>query len=227
MSLGRELLQKALTSTEQQDYIQALKYTDEALIAFQQANDIDGFAETWSARFHTFKHLYQSTQWQPYAVSALNAAQTGVSIAEQANQTTSYGITYINLAKAYDLLGEVSKAIETYQKAIQYLPQSPTHNRPAVIADTQSHLDALLLAQGDQAAEDRILANIELIRNAKDISAYERDVWISGAYLRMVKVFQKTDSTKAQNYLTKAKSVIENNPELVIRKDQIQKITRS
>jgi tetratricopeptide (TPR) repeat protein len=222
MSTGRAHLQQALTLSEQKQFSQALNHTDQALIAFAQDNDLAGYAESYSMRFHIFKHLLTYTNFIGHRFSALSNALTGAQIAQEHNLPNSY-VMFINAAKALDQDGQPAKAIAYYDLALTQMQQN-AQIKKAVIADTQNHKDAILLEQNDSQAEQRILDNIEIIRNSTDITPYERDVWLSGAYLRLTKAFLNKDPSKATNYKNQAQQIIDSNPELVIRKDQISNI---
>ena len=130
-----------------------------------------------------------------------------------------------NAAKALQHAEKLKEAVAYYEQTL--LAAQTSDVRKAIIADIEIHRDGLLLQQGESDAETKITDNIEIIRNAIDISPYERDVWISGAYFHLINALKDRDAEKAQVYLAQAKSIIDCNPELVIRKDQVQKMNTS
>ncbi len=97
------------------------------------------------------------------------------------------------------------------------------HNRPGVIADLKGHMAVAEYKAGDKSAMERAeKALVEL--EATDEMKYNKDVWMSGAYMKMAEALAVDDSKKASDYLDKANQIIEMNPELVLRKEQLNKL---
>jgi hypothetical protein len=110
MSDARVLLQKAVELVERREYGASLQMNDQALLSFQEAGDVDGFAECYAMRGHIFRHLYRETGFEAYGKCALHCAQLGVSLATEQGR----GVNLINLAKAQELSGERELAKKSY-----------------------------------------------------------------------------------------------------------------
>lgn len=222
MSSGKEFLQEALSTSENKQFNQALQLSDQALMAFAQVNDLKGYAETYSLKSLIFRHLASYSEFPGYLDSALSCALLGAEIAKKYNLPQNW-VMLFNAGKALAHAGKTTEAISYYDQTLTAVTQDPTI-RKAIIADIKIHKDGLLLQQGETNAEIRIIDNIKVIHNSTDISTYERDVWTTGAYFHLVNALKGSSPEKAKEYLAQAKQIIEDNPELVIRKDQFQNI---
>lgn len=208
---------EAEKARENGDFLEALKLTDAALVLYQSEGNIIGMTEVLCSRFITFKHLFEKTQDKNYLLVGKFEAKAAVKIAKKSEKEETYAIPFFNLAKAYSLLEKNDKAIEKYNEALTYLPKS-TQNRPAVKADITIHLEIIKLKNGDQSAVERIEQAIDELKNS-DENAYEKDVWVSGAYLMLAK------ATSEKSYLEKAREIIDANPDLKLRKQQLEKLS--
>lgn len=225
---GRRIHGLAEQARERGEFLEALKLTDEAMIAYQSAGDSLGFAEIQSSRFLTLRHLYEKTNDCNYLVLAKHAAMSSVEIAENSGQKDALAIPYFNLAKAQETLGELQAAVVSYQKAVQFMQENPpiSHNRPGVLADFKCHLHNCEYKAGDKSALERILSALADLE-ASDEPKYNKDVWMSGTYMRLAENLRVDNLAKAQEYFQKAKEIIDANPELTLRKEQWSKLAAS
>lgn len=65
------------------------------------------------------------------------------------------------------------------------------------------------------------------IQASEDESAFRKNVWLSGAYLRIVTMLLKDDPKKAKEYFQKAEEIINSDKRLVLRKGQLEKLKRA
>ena len=209
---AKELHTKAeMTRELEQDFLKSLQFADEATLAYSQEGNTEGMAEIQGSRVLAFSHLAQKTDDKNYLVLAKHAAMAGVEIMPGA-------MTYFRLGKALEETEDFSEAVSAYKSALEYeLPIE--HNRPAVKSDLKAHLGFVEYLSGDkeQGLQDMDEAISELEENSEELK-YNRDVWLSGAYMRKAVVLKDKEA------LEKARDIIYANPELVLRKGQLEKL---
>lgn len=226
-SKGREIHGRAETAREiEGDFLKALELTDQATIAYQRENDLLGLAEVQASRFIIFKHLYQQTGEKSYLILGRNAALSGAEIARLSGIKEALALPLFNLGKACFEAEDWDKAVEAYKEALENMENNPPqmHNRPAVKLDIKGHLYAAEFMAGDKSGLQRAVDNAEELKNTDEISQYNKDVWLSGAYMRLAKMLNDQDKTLAKEYLEKARAVIESDGELKLRKAQWEKL---
>ena len=204
---------------ESGNFLEALRLSDEATLLYQKEGDVVGLAEIQSARFEIFKHLFFETNDKSFLILGKMSAKAGVKIAENSGKTEALAIPLFCLAKALTLLKKHEKAQEKYQEALEVLPQSH-QNRPSVEADIKIHKAICSIEMGNSGGENDALQAISDLEGS-DEQKYEKDVWISGAYLKLA------EALSSREYLEKAKAIIDASPELVLRKKQLEKLTAS
>lgn len=222
---ARNVHAKAEVARESGDFLLALKLTDEATIAYQEENDISGLAEIQASRFITLKHLFQKTGDKNYLILAKHAALSGVEIAETSGNPAALAIPYLNLGEAYAQLEGWQEAVKAYTTAVEHFTQSPppTNNRPAVLLNVKSHLHQAEYKVGDKSALERAENLIpELEKQEED--SYNKNVWLSGAHMRIAEMIMGDNKENAQNHLEAAKKIIDSDERLVLRKEQWEKL---
>ncbi len=216
---GQKFHAQAEQAREQGHFLEALKLTDEAILAYQSEGDTAGFAEVLSSRFLTLRHLFNKTGDQNYLILAKHTVIASVEIAQKTDSSAT-ALPLFNLAKIQEELAELNEAISSYQQALKIMKTNPSaqHNRPGVIADMENHLAIAELKNGDQTAKQRALDALTRLSQS-DEPQYNQDVWISGGYMRLAQ------ATKKKEYLDQAKVIIDANPDLILRKAQLEKLS--
>lgn len=205
------------------NFLEALKLSDEATLLYQKEGDIVGLSEIQAARFEIFKQLYLETDDRNYLVLGKMAAKSGVDIARKSENQKALSIPLFAYGKALHLKGKHDKAIEAFREAIDTLPSSH-QNRPSVLADMKIHLAICEYINGDVSAIDRAQVAISELQNTEE-QKYEKDVWISGGYLKLAEAISQKDNVKSKDFLEKARSIIDTNPDLILRKKQLDRLT--
>jgi len=219
---GRRLHKLAEEARESGNFTDALKYTDEAMIAYQKDKDYLGLSEVCASRQSTFKHLYRHFKDSVYLLLEKHAAEASVEIAEQAGIQEALGIPYHNLAKYYSEVGEYSQAVEYFRKSVDCLTRYPSeHTRPAVIADIQGHQYAAEYKSGDRSALERALRALKQLEESDEPSSYNKHVWLSGAHLRIADMLRKDNPRLSLEHYEAAKKIIEGDERLILRKTQL------
>lgn len=123
--------------------------------------------------------------------------------------------------KALHLKGKHDEAIEIFKEALTVLPQS-RQNRPSVEADIRVHLSVCEYVNGDESALQRAEDAIRQIENS-DEQKYEKDVWVCGGYMKLAEALSLSNK-EAYEYLQKAREIIDANPDLKLRRKQLEKL---
>jgi tetratricopeptide (TPR) repeat protein len=224
-SKARKLHAQALKLREQKNIVEAQKIDQEALDAYASENDILGFSELLSMHAKSYLHQYHFSQFKPYLLLAKHIAQAGVDIAEEFGDESSKALPYFNLGEVSADAGDLDLAIDSYKKAVAILENTPgRHNRKSVLANFKAHLTTTEYKNGDKSALERAEQALSDLEAATDASDYEKHVWLSGAHMRIADILRVDGPEKAKKHLAKAKEIIDSDPELVIRKEQWEKL---
>jgi tetratricopeptide (TPR) repeat protein len=219
---GKSIHLREEKARENGEYLEALKLSDEALISYQKEGNIVGLTEILCARFLIFQHLYEIIEDKNFLILAKFNAKSAVVIARKSDQKEALAIPLFNLGKAYFLKEKYDKATEKYKEALDALPDSP-QNKPSVEADIKVHLSISEFKNGDKEAILRAENTVSDLKNL-DENKYEKDVWISGGYMKIAEALYSTNAQKAREFLQKSKTVIDANPDLKLRKEQLQRL---
>lgn len=208
-------------------FLEALEYTDQATLAYQNDGDLMGLAEAQSSRQSTFEHLYRSTGDAVFLILEKHAAKATVEIAEKSGIPEALGIPYHNLGKYYAEVKDWAKAAEYFKKAVENLKQYPSnpHSRQSIIADIAGHQYAAEYHVGDKSALDRAIQALDDLEKASDAgSSYNKNVWLSGAHLRIAEMVAKDNPELAQKHFSEAKKIIDSDPRQILRRSQLVKL---
>lgn len=209
---------------EEGNFLEALRLSDEATLLYQKEEDAIGLSEIQAARFEIFKHLFEETDDKNYLILAKMAAKTGVKIARNSGKPESLAIPLFCYGKALHLKGKHDKAIETFKEALDVLPKSH-QNRPSVESDIKVHLAVCEYISGDETALQRAEEALNTLEQTGE-QKYEKDVWVSGGYMKIAEAIYAKESNKGEEYLSKAKDIINSNSDLILRKKQLERLFR-
>ncbi len=146
-----------------------------------------------------------------------------VQLARESNNPQALALPLYNLAQLHEDVGELLQAIHIYKEAVKNMEQNPpdVHNRSSVLENMKLHLATCEYKNGDTGGLER--AKKALLKIAEEPNKYNHDVWVSGGYMRIAEILKKDDAKTAKYYLAKAKEIIDANPELKLRKKQLEK----
>lgn len=229
-SKGRALHAQAAQLREEGQHLEALKFHDEAMLAYQKDGDLLGMAEVLADRSIVLRHLFEEGEDKSWLLLAKAEMEASVNIAKSSSDKTALAIPLYNLAKVNEELGDFQRSVEIYKEVLGNMENNPppTHDRSAILADMKIHLNYAEYKVGDKSSLDRMLDNIKALENSdeKEISRYNYDVWVSGAYMSLAQMLKEDNPEEARGYLQKAKEIIDSNPDLTLRKKQLEKLSQ-
>lgn len=160
-------------------------------------------------------------------IHAKHDMRASVEIARESKVPTALALPLFELAKVQESLGELSEAALTFREAVNN-PLPEDHDRGAVRANFRVHLataeyKAAESGEDKQAALQRAEEALHELERT-DENRYEKDVWISGGYMRIATMLRTDEPERALQALHKAREIIDANPELEIRRNQWEKL---
>lgn len=193
----------------------------EAMRFYSKDDDDLGFSEAVTSGVLSLRHMAQSTGDERYLIFAKHWAEAAVEIAERSGNKEALSIPYQRLGSVNAELKEWDEAVKNFRRSVEFMQSNPpeSHNRPAVLADMRAHLAFAEYMNGDKSARERLLQAAEDI-NSSDEVQYNKDVWYSGALMKAAEMLHEDDREASNEYLQKAKEVIESNKDLVKRREQ-------
>lgn len=221
--IGRQIHAQAEEARERGELLQALIHTDEAIVAYQADKDLLGLAEVLSSRQSTFKHLYRQTQDPVYLILEKYTAKAAVKVAKLSGIPQALALPYHNLGKYYFEAKKYKKAGEYFRKAadnLQTYSDNP-HSRPSVISDIRGHQYTAEFFAGDKGGVDRAEEALRNLEAADEPSKFLKNVWVSGACLRLAEMYFSDKPEETRKYIEKAKNIIDADERLVLRKEQL------
>lgn len=226
MDSAKILHKKEEQTREKGDSLEALNIADKATAAYLQEGNIEGASAVQSAKFLTFRHLFDKTGDENYLILAKYAAEAAAEMAKKSNNPKALIVPLFNLAKSYQDLEEFQKAVDTYKQAIASLTANPSNNSnaSAVMQDMIVHLSVCEYKNGDKSALERAELALSKLTETTGATDYEKEVWVSGGYLKIADMLRTDDLEQAKIALEKAAEIIESNPELVLRKIQLKNL---
>ena len=227
-SEGRKIHGLAAKAREDGQHFEALKLHDEAILAYGRDEDTLGQAEVLADRSLVFRHLYQESNNRNFLILAKHEMMASVEMAEISGNKQALALPYFNLAKVQEDLEQLKDAKASYQKAVENQTNNPAaqHDRPAVLSDMKAHLATCEYRLRDKSALERALQAVFELENSDEVK-YNKDVWLSGAHMRIAQMLKENDPQKAKEHLQKAKEIIDANPDLKLRKAQWEKLAEN
>lgn len=227
---SRSFLAKANQARENGNFLESLKFTDEAIVLAQSEENLLNLSEGMSTRVLAFRLLAGRTGDKVFLVNAKHDAECAVEIAKRSGDKTALAVPIHNLAKVQVDLGEIAEGAKNFGLALEALITNPPapHDRPGVRADFKCHYVIYSYMAGDESFADKIDEAIkELEASGEDkISDYNYKVWLSGAHMHAAEAFNAKNKGKAKTHLEMAKKIIVSDERLAIRKGQLDELSK-
>lgn len=218
-----ELQKQADILREENQSLKAIDLYNQAIVQYQGIQDYNSILAALTGRLLSWKHLFYKTQDPVYAIFVKKDAEAMLEIAKtQSLLDRLYLIHFLNATSAM-LFHDYALAEKEYNQALELYPDDNAEK-----GDWTAHLGEAIYRNGKKDAGHRmILQGIERIqRHASEIDSFLYNVWVSGAYLRLAKLLKNDNPQESQVYLEKAKKIIEPDPRLVIRKQQLEEFLK-
>lgn len=236
LSTGRQLHAQVEEAREKGNILDALKLSDEALLAYQADGDKQGLSELLSSRSIIFRHLYEKTQDKNFLQLAKAELEATIKIAKNSNIADALILPLYELANVETELQEYTEAINNYNESLSLVDTSPkerlnhnnpAQNRPVFHATMKNHLAYAEYKNGDKSAEERMEKAVEEIETAEEPDSFRKNTWLSGGYMSLAKMLKEDEPEKAKKYLQKAKEIIDSDERLTVRKEQWEKLAQA
>lgn len=197
---------------------EALDLYNRALIGFQKKHDYRSILSVLCGRLISWQHLFNLEEDKVYAILARKEAEAMLSIAEEYQIHDKDYLIHFLFGKTWIFLKDFPAARIEYTKAIE---QYPLDN--AEKGDWMAHLGEATYRSGfKEEGKAIILKGVQQIEaHAEEVDSFQINVWISGAYLRLAKILINDGMEEAKIYLQKGEEVVNSDPRLVIRKQQL------
>jgi tetratricopeptide (TPR) repeat protein len=226
-SKGRALHDEAAKAREEERFTESLTFNDDALFAYDADNDALGFSEGIACRSITLRVYANLHDSKRILTLAKYETMASVDLARQSGVAEALTLPLYILAQLKEDLGEYVDAVKDYREAVEGMGKNPseTHNRPSVLANMKVHMTTCEYKAGDKTALERAEQALQELKDSEEPTRYNKDVWVSGAYMRLADAIIVDKPDEAREYLVKAKEIIDSNPDLIIRKKQWEKLS--
>lgn len=222
---GKDFHKRAERAREHGSFNEALNLCELAFEIYAREKNELGMSEVCASSFLTLRHLSEKySDDKSYLIRAMHVAKAGVEIARNFGKKEALSIPLFNLAQAHFSLGEYKEAVKLFKEAVKTLPDSP-HNSPSMLLNMTIHLEVASYKNGDKKAHSRALRTLENLENSEQLK-YEKDVWVSGGYMKIAEAIYRDEPKQAKEYLKKSGEIIEANPELILRKGQLERLLK-
>ncbi len=221
---ARSTHKESLLQREAGQFEESLKLNATALIKYDEENDVLGFCEAIADQTITLRHLYRITKSRNYLILAKHQLEAAIEIAQKAENEDALAIPLFNLGKVNVKLADYEAATDAYKKAVE-LQLKTMSQRPAIVADYIIHMSLAEYKNGDKTAKERLLAALTQLESAEE-DKYNKLVWISGAHMYLADMLRDDEPDNAQEYLTKAKDIIDSDDRLVLRQQQWEELAK-
>lgn len=213
---------QANTLREQGRSAEALGKYEQAQVEYLTQENLEFVVNVQLEKAIVYKHLYQATNrsiW--YAILADHAVATAQAWGERLELSVEQvSLLAFHQGETKLMRGEYEAAKTAFAQAIEILP--PDHY---LIGNHRAHLALALAAtgKGEQALEVMDLALRE-IASQTQTDQYTKNVWISGAHLRLAIILASLGQTAAAtDALNQASQVIEAH-DLGVRRQQLEQL---
>ena len=221
---GHQLQSKGARLRENDKHTEALRYLTLALVVYQKEKKYRGIVDTLKDRCLTWKHLFLLTKDRVYAILAQKDAEAMLEISEKYELEDKFHTSYFRLGEVAMLFENYLPAVKYYQKAIKYYA-GPLAEK----GDYRYHLGEALYRNGQkEKGKATMLAGLrEIQKGVNEVNPFLIHVWESGCYLRLADLLKDDEPNEARKYLELAREIANKDPELVIRRRQIEELAKS
>lgn len=221
--LNAEGLSEASTLRESGKTLDAIASYNHEIVQATRDEKYETVCNALTERLISWQHLWNAKHDRVYAILAMKDAEALEDISNHHHLNDKKHLVLFLKGKAHYMLGEYSKARDSYSKAISFYPFD--HGEKG---DWIAHHGHMMMLAGDKEnGKGRILEGIEQINEHRhEIDSFRINVWISGAYLRLARCLKDSHPVEALTYLQLAQELIDNDERLVVRKAQLEQLQK-
>lgn len=209
---------------ESDKHLEALKELDQAIVLYQEDHDYLGICEALQSRVLTFKHLYFLTKDTTFGIIARKEAEASLEVAQRHNIGEKLGSCYFRLGEIAMIFEDFPKAIDWYQKSLESYQGSLSEK-----GDYRYHLGEAMYRSGQkEEGKKTIFAGLDEIQSgAHEVDPFLVHVWESGLHMKLADLLRDDETDEARKHLETAKKIADSDPKLVIRRRQIEELSKS
>lgn len=220
---GQDLNIEANKLREEGKTFESLETYNQAFAQLLKEQDYRGVLSVLSGRSIAWKHLFYREEDPIYAILSLNDVEAMAHISEEYQFGDMEYLIQFLFGQSYILLNDFESAEIAFTRALELYPTNSGEK-----GDWMVHLGESFYGNGHTyEGKEMIFEGIEWIQNhSRGTDPFRINVWLSGAYLKLAKFLHNENQDEAKVYLEKAEQIILNDPQLVIRKEQLEKLKR-
>lgn len=204
--------------------LEGLNLYNQALVSYQQKRDYNGVLNVLCGCLISWQHLFNREEDKVFAILARKEAESMLSIAQEFGIHDRDFLIHFLFGKSCVFLRDFKSAESEFRKALELYPYNNAEK-----GDWLAHLGEAIYRNGQKEEGERvILEGIQQIQaHENEDDSFRINVWISGAYLRLAKLFiYDHRNEEAKIYLQKGEKIILNNERLTIRKQQLENLKK-
>lgn len=223
MSSVKEIHQEAEKEREKNNLSRALSLINKAIAQYEKEEDHQGLCEALHGRVLIYKHLFYQKKGQAFAAMAEKDATESLRIVKQHKLSAMLAFCYFHLGEVAMLFNNFREAIRNYKMAIEHCRKENTEK-----GRYRYHLGEALFRNGQkEKGKVNILAGLAEIRaNVTESDSFLIHVWESGCLLRLAELLRIESPAEARTYLAQAKRIINSDKRLIIRRKQLEKLSK-
>jgi len=216
---GLEIQKEADIVREEGKSLMAIDLYNQAIVRYQEDKDYTSMIGALTGRLLSWKHLFYKTQDRIYAIFVKKEAEAMLEILKEHHLLDRLYLVHFLNGTSSILLKDYTSAENEFRQAVELYPKENAEK-----GDWIGHLgDAMYRNGKKEDGKKTMLQGIEIIKQRSDqIDSFLFNVWVSGANLRLAKLLKVDNPSESNQYLEKAKEIIDSDDRLVIRKQQLQ-----
>lgn len=181
----------------------------------------DHLAEALVGKMISWNHLAEKTGERIYLLLALNEVELLTKVDQAYDlHTPAYLMHYLK-GKALQLLEEYPISMVEFGNAASLLPESDLQKGDWII----HHGNSMMLAGKIEEGKQRIFEGLRRLKMDQErIDSFQYNVWLSGAYIKLARALADHDREEAKLYYFFAQDVVEKDPRLIVRTQQLEKL---
>lgn len=214
-----ELHQQADIWREEGKSLQAIDLYNQAIVRYQEEHNYSKILGAMTGRLLSWKHLFYKTEDAVYAIFVQKEAEAMQAIATDHHLLDKMHLIHYLKGTSALLLKDYALAESEFSQAVHLFPQEDAEK-----GDWIAHWGEAIYLNGNKDEGKKVILKgvLQIQKNAAQIDTFQYNVWVSGAYLKLAKLLQTDQPQDSQFFLEQAKKIIDGDPRLVIRKQQLE-----